>query len=139
MNAAAARYKVHVALLRAIAKVESDFNPYAINRNADGSDDIGVMQINSRWLPTLARYGIERRHLFNACVSVNIGAWVLAHNIRRHGYNWKAIGAYNAKSPDKQARYARKVLNLAWQSLEAEANSEPKRPIIQRPRLRLDG
>lgn len=107
---AADRYKVSETLLRAIAKTESNFNAKAIGRNEDGSEDLGVMQINSSWLPTLARYGIGRHELLSdPCINVNVGAWVLADNISRHGDTWKAVGAYNARSPLKQEIYVRKV------------------------------
>ena len=55
---AAQRYQVSSALLYAIARTESGLNPQAIGRNGNGSRDIGVMQINSPWLPTLASHGI---------------------------------------------------------------------------------
>ncbi|NJD34799.1 MAG: lytic transglycosylase domain-containing protein, partial [Betaproteobacteria bacterium] len=51
---AAQRYQVSSALLYAIARTESGLNPLAIGRNGNGSRDIGLMQINSAWLPTLA-------------------------------------------------------------------------------------
>jgi soluble lytic murein transglycosylase-like protein len=106
---AAARYRVPSSLLMAISRVESSGNPQAISRNPDGSHDIGHMQINSRWLPLLKRYGIDERSLFDACTNTYVGAWILAQNIHRLGYNWNAIGAYNARSPSKRMAYARKV------------------------------
>jgi len=106
---AAARYRLPPSLLRAISTVESGGNPDAINRNADGSHDMGHMQINSRWLPTLRRFGIDEQSLLDPCINTYVGAWILAQNIRRLGYGWDAIGAYNASSPDKRLRYARKV------------------------------
>lgn len=106
---AAARYRIPSSLLMAISRVESSGNPQAINRNPDGSYDIGHMQINSRWLPVLTRYGINERSLFDACTNTYVGAWILAQNIHRHGYGWNAIGAYNARSPSKRMAYARKV------------------------------
>lgn len=106
---AAARYRVPTSLLMAISRVESSGNPQAINRNPDGSYDIGHMQINSRWLPLLKRYGIDERSLFDACTNTYVGAWILAQNIHRLGYGWNAIGAYNARSPEKRMAYARKV------------------------------
>ncbi|MDD5708636.1 MAG: lytic transglycosylase domain-containing protein, partial [Kiritimatiellae bacterium] len=90
---------------RAIAKAESDMNPRAIHRNTDGTDDIGIMQINSRWLPTLSQFGIGRRELETACTNVHVGAWVLAKNIALYGHTWRAVGAYNARTPEKQQRY----------------------------------
>ncbi|WP_074710289.1 lytic transglycosylase domain-containing protein [Nitrosomonas eutropha] len=106
---ASRRYGIHPDLLRAISKVESNGNVRAINRNGNGSRDIGHMQINSSWLPTLKRYGITEQSLFDPCTNTLVGAWVLARNFRELGYNWNAIGAYNAKSQDKRAIYAQKV------------------------------
>jgi soluble lytic murein transglycosylase-like protein len=106
---AATRYGVPASMLRSISRVESGGRPDAVNRNADGSVDLGHMQINSRWLPTLQRYGIDQTALFNPCTNTYVGAWILAQNIRRIGYDWMAIGAYNARSPEKRLVYAKKV------------------------------
>jgi len=103
------RYGINSYLLYAIAKTESSLNPSAINRNKNGSYDIGLMQINSRWLPTLLKYGIREEQLLDACTSINVGAWILAENMRRLGNTWNAVGAYNARSSDKRLRYAMKV------------------------------
>lgn len=109
---AAARYGIPPALLMAISRVESSGNPQALSRNPDGSYDIGHMQINSRWIPVLQRYGITERNLFDACTNTYVGAWILAQNIHRLGYNWNAIGAYNARSPSKRMAYARKIAEV---------------------------
>jgi|SRR5450830_79900 len=114
-NEAAQRYRVPVALLQAISKVESNGNPQARNVNANGSYDIGHMQINSSWLPTLAKYHIDEKALADPCINTNIGAWVLAHNIARYGLTWEAVGAYNAASADKRLIYARKVAEVLRQ------------------------
>jgi soluble lytic murein transglycosylase-like protein len=106
---AAKRYRISAQLLRSISRVESGGNPAAFHRNANGSWDVGHMQINSAWLPTLAKYGITKDRLTNPCVNTHVGAWILANNFQRMGYGWNAVGAYNAKSPDKAAAYARKV------------------------------
>lgn len=106
---AGAHYGLPSSLLRAISRVESSGQPGAINRNADGSHDIGHMQINSRWLPALRQYGIDARSLFAPCTNTYVGAWILAQNVRRLGYDWMAIGAYNASSERKRMAYARKV------------------------------
>lgn len=106
---ASARYGVPAELLRAISHVESRGNPHARNENKNGSTDIGHMQINSSWLPTLSKYGISKAQLIEACTNTFVGAWILADNIFRMGYRWEAIGAYNARNPAKAARYARKV------------------------------
>ncbi|WP_370873759.1 transglycosylase SLT domain-containing protein [Pseudomonas sp. FP2300] len=109
-------HAIEPELLQAIADVESGQRPDAINHNRNGTRDIGLMQINSIHLPRLRARGItEQRLLDEPCLSVEVGASVLAEFIARHGYNWTAVGAYNAgNSPHRQAarlRYARKV----WQ------------------------
>ncbi|NCN88598.1 MAG: lytic transglycosylase domain-containing protein [Gallionella sp.] len=114
---ASARYGVPAELLRAISHVESGGNPSAMNVNKNGSTDIGHMQINSAWLPTLARHGITSKHLMQPCTNTQVGAWILAANIRRLGYNWRAVGAYNASNKDKATTYARKVA-VAMQKLQ---------------------
>ena len=106
---AAARYRLPSSLLKAISRVESSGRPGAINRNADGSQDIGHMQINSRWLSVLQPYGIGADSLFDPCLNTYVGAWILAQNIVRLGYGWEAIGAYNAATPSKRIAYTRKV------------------------------
>jgi len=112
---ASARYGVPAELLYAIAKVESGLNPAAIGDNRKNGGvgtgyGVGLMQIDSSWLPRLKReFGITREHLFEPCLNLHVGAWILADNIARMGYNWDAVGAYNAKTSWKRVRYARKV------------------------------
>ncbi|KVF40301.1 lytic transglycosylase domain-containing protein [Burkholderia vietnamiensis] len=112
---AAMYHRLNPRLLRAIAQHESGMRADAINRNSNGSEDIGLMQINSSWLPKLAQYGIRREHLFNACVSAYVGAWILAANIKQFGPNWKAVGAYNAVTPSKQLVYASAIYRRLMQ------------------------
>ncbi len=93
---AGSRYGVAPALLEAIARAESGLDPTARNANRNGSTDVGLMQINSRWLSRLAEHGIDASALWDPCLNVHVGAWILAQSIRRYGYNWTAVGAYNA-------------------------------------------
>jgi soluble lytic murein transglycosylase-like protein len=107
---AGARYGVSPLILQAIAQQESGMNPRALHRNSNGTRDIGIMQINSSWLGFLARYRINETDLLDACTNIHVGAWILASNFQRMGVSWEALGAYNAVSPDKRARYAAQVI-----------------------------
>lgn len=100
-------YGINPLVLRSIARVESNFVPDTINRNSNGTFDIGLMQINTIWRPVL---GEERwKSLGDACYNTKTGAWILATCINKYGYNWKAIGCYNSQTPEKSEVYARKV------------------------------
>jgi soluble lytic murein transglycosylase-like protein len=103
------RYGLSPELLYAIARTESGLDPQAVGRNRNGSRDIGLMQINSVWLPRLRSHGIAERDLFDPCTSIHVGAWILAGNVRRLGYTWEAVGAYNAASPSLRRAYAERV------------------------------
>jgi len=113
---AAQRYGLNTNLLKAIAVTENAaLDPGAINRNTEhGSVDVGIMQINSYWWGKLKEFGLSPADLLDPCVSIHVGAWILAQNIQVHGNNWESVGAYNAKSSAKRYRYATKVKkNLA--------------------------
>ena len=118
---AAQKYGVDANLLHAIAKTESSLNPAAVNRNnANGTYDVGLMQINSSWLPTLKRFGIAEKDLYEPCVSIEVAAWILAHNIRKHGNTWAAVGAYNTPDPARGLLYAHRVYRNLPPVLRAE-------------------
>lgn len=108
------KYNLPKDILKAIATVESGFNPLAVNRsNKNGSEDRGVMQINSYHKNTLKGFGISQDDLFDPCVNIHVGAWVLWGNIKRYGNTWNAVGAYNARSTHKRKEYVAKVAR-AW-------------------------
>ncbi|WP_434716306.1 lytic transglycosylase domain-containing protein [Paraburkholderia sp. A3RO-2L] len=106
---AAAFHHVNASLVRAIAEQESGMNPTRVGRNSNGTRDIGLMQINSTWLPKLATYGVSEANLFDGCTNAFVGTWILAQNIARLGNSWEAVGAYNAVTPSKRAAYVQKV------------------------------
>lgn len=117
---AAQYYGVNEALLRAIAKVESNNQPQARNTNTDGSVDVGLMQINSRHFPVLARYHITPQALMEPCLNVQVGAWLLAQAIGVHGATWRAIGAYNAGGSPAREALREKYVAKVWQALQKQ-------------------
>ncbi|WP_022846786.1 lytic transglycosylase domain-containing protein [Desulfurobacterium sp. TC5-1] len=106
---AAEYYGLPASLLVAIAEVESGLNPGAVRLNRNGSKDIGIMQINSSWIPVLKKYGIGEMDLYDPCTNVFVGAWILKQCFVRYGWTWKAVGCYHSGDPDRQLKYARKV------------------------------
>lgn len=100
---------INPRLLEGIARVESGMNPKAINRNINGTVDIGLMQINSLWLKSL---NISREDLLaDPCLNARTGALILRRCIDRFGYTWEAVGCYNAVSSEKKVDYAWKVFH----------------------------
>jgi Transglycosylase SLT domain len=100
-------YGINPRILRAIAKVESNYNPRAINRNTNGTYDFGVMQINSLWYAVLGKE--KWKTLGDPCTNIKTGASILSSCIESYGYTWEAIGCYNSRTPDKRDRYAKLV------------------------------
>jgi len=126
---AAREYSVPVELLRSIAKVESNGNPLAVGYNKNGTIDYGLMQINSRWYETMGHQKWTALTV-DVCSNVKAGAWILSQCIKTHGNTPEAIGCYNAVSPEKRIRYAKKVLGTlkqaSYRSSRAASFTRPK-------------
>lgn len=106
---AGSKYNIEPWLLYSIAQVESSLDPNAINYNKT-SVDLGLMQINSWWIDKLKKYGIDRKALYNSCVNIHVGAWILHQSIQRFDSFWEGVGAYNAGTANtKKARLRRSI------------------------------
>lgn len=105
------RYGIAPALLQAVAEVESGLDSRAMNVNTDGTVDVGLMQINSWWFPVLKQHGIQPLDLWDPCLNIGVGAWILAGNVRQFGYDWRAVGAYNAGTRKDQTAERRREDN----------------------------
>lgn len=91
---AATRYSISPALLKAIGEVESNHNASAENKTSKAR---GILQIHPWWWPLLERkHNIRATDLWDACININVGAWILKQEIERYGLTWTAIGAYYA-------------------------------------------
>lgn len=121
-------YGVSPDLLRAIAVVESSMRPEVINlghAQRTKSHDIGLMQINSRWLdsPPFKSLGYVEAHLLDTCTNVKVGAWVLANAFAAHGVTWEAVGAYNAACTRLKGEDCTRARNTyAWKVYRALNN-----------------
>ena len=125
-------WEIPAPLIKAIAETESGYHPWAVNiagrsyypeareealnliRSAMArkkSFDIGVMQLNSWWLKRLK---LAPEQVLDPEPNILIGSWILAQELYRHGYHWKAVGSYHTpvdKNPERARQYASKVLS----------------------------
>lgn len=115
--AASEKYNIDPWLLYSIGWEESNLVSDAVNTNSDGSRDIGIMQINSYWFDKLKKQGIEEKDLYDTCINIHVGAWVLRQSYDFYGNNWRAVGAYNAGTGTSSHRenlregYAKRIYN----------------------------
>lgn len=105
-------------LIWAVKGVESGarLGPGIEGRNANGSVDLGLMQINDRtWMERLERGGFTREQVRDdACVNLHVGAAILAYEIRRHAVD--GIGRYHSPNPERAHRYRARVI-ARWRAL----------------------
>lgn len=119
-------YGINHLLLKSLAKIESNLDPKAVNRNQNGSTDIGLMQINSFWIKKL---DLSRDALLSdPCYNTMVGAKVLKYCMDSYGYTWKAVGCYNASSAGKRVDYSWKIFN------ELKKQHSTETPSALRPR-----
>jgi hypothetical protein len=115
INDAAAHHGVNEHVLRAIGWHESRLKPHAINRNRNGTVDIGAFQINTIHLPMLKSYGVDERALRDGCIAAYVGAWHLKRQMVRLGDTWDAVGAYHSDTPPRRRWYANQIASVLMQ------------------------
>ncbi|WP_158270183.1 lytic transglycosylase domain-containing protein [Limnohabitans sp. T6-20] len=102
---AAQKHGLNPQILRAILQVESSMRPDVVQRNANGSVDVGMAQINSIHFPELSQWGITPQKLLDPCVATHVAAWHLKRGLVRHGNTWFGVAAYHSVTPEHNARY----------------------------------
>lgn len=114
--AAASVYRVPPVLLVILLNVEGGV-PGAVHPNANGTVDIGPMQINQIWLPSLARhFHAPERATYaaikdNFCANVAAGAWILHRSIKDAGGDlWGGVADYHSRTPIYESAYLGAVL-----------------------------
>lgn len=108
-------------VLPSIQAVEGGW-PGAIHANANGSADLGLMQVNTVWVPVIARAlnlpANQVRALLtdNACFSIRIaGAILWEYRRARRGDLMLAIGDYHSHTPPLNQSYQAMVQARAAQ------------------------
>jgi soluble lytic murein transglycosylase-like protein len=109
INEAAIEYHVPAKLIISLLNVERGKNG-AVEKNKNGTYDIGSMQINSSWLYDLKKHGITREDVqFNPCINVKVGAWILGKYIAGENDLMSGIGDYHSHTKRYNQDYSEKV------------------------------
>jgi soluble lytic murein transglycosylase-like protein len=120
INQAVVAYAIPASLIMAIIYVEGGTNGLRI-RNTNGSFDYGVMQVNSSWLPEIAKqFAYTPNDLqYNACKNVMAGSWILRQNLNQQKRKsiMYAVGSYHSLTPNLNYIYSIQVLS-AYQTIQ---------------------
>ena len=133
MVAAATAYHLPVHALPAIQAAEGGYIG-AVRANTDGSHDLGLMQVNTRWILPLARtmklpaQTVTVRLILSPCFNVACAAAILRAYIgETQGNVWQAIGDYHSHTPGLNTAYRFRVLEEAMRL--PPVKSEPQNHI----------
>ena len=113
---AANTYHVPAAVMIGIMHVEGGRVGQEVGPNTNGTFDLGPMQVNTRWMPELARTwkvspATARQWVRDdGCVNVHVAAWILRQKMDDSGSLWGGIAAYHSATPSKGGPYATKVI-----------------------------
>ena len=110
-------YTVPPALLVGIYKAEGGRVGQEV-KNTNGSYDLGPMQINTLWMPELAkRWNVSEktariRVRDDTCTNVNVAAWILRKHLKETRNLSKALEYYHSRTPKFGKKYKKRVINL---------------------------
>ncbi len=113
--AAAQTYSVPAPVLLGILHVEGGRVGQAV-LNTNGTHDLGPMQINTIWMPELARHWqvsesrAKQMVRDDACINIGVGAWILRKKMNDTGSLYQGIAWYHSATPKFGHKYRDKVL-----------------------------
>lgn len=111
-------YQVPPAVMIGIMHIEGGHVGQQVGPNVNGTYDLGPMQVNTRWMPELARaWSVDHRTAHrlvrdDGCVNVRVAAWILSKKIKEAGSLYGGIAYYHSATPGIGTRYAAKVVGL---------------------------
>ena len=112
-------YTLPPRVLPSIQAVEGGA-PGVVMRNANGSEDLGVMQINTLWIGPLARYTglgpatVRERLIIRPCFNIAAAGAIMRLYLDEAGGDlMRAVGNYHSHTPLLHEAYSAKVLQAA--------------------------
>jgi len=119
MAATAAFYALPPRVLPSIHVVEGGV-PGSVHRNTDGSEDLGVMQINTLWIAPIARVtrmaapAVRARLIADPCFNIAAsGAVMRTYLHESRGDLMMAVGYYHSHTPVLGRDYLERVTGAA--------------------------
>lgn len=119
MALVASIYGLPPRVLPSIHLVEGG-RPGTVSRNVNGTEDLGVMQVNTIWLAPLSAYtglpqGVVRDKLVNnACFNIAAaGAIMRTYLDETRGELMQAVGNYHSHTPARNRDYQDRVVASA--------------------------
>lgn len=109
---AASHHQVNPYILRAIAVQESSMRSWIVNKNRNGTIDVGLMGTNSVHFNELAKFGIGPNTLTEPCLAAYVGAWMYRKKIHKFGNTWNAVGAYHSETPSEMVKYSNRIRSI---------------------------
>jgi soluble lytic murein transglycosylase-like protein len=104
-----------------------------VSPNTNGTQDLGVMQVNTLWLPALARYTglseeeVRARLIDRPCFNIAAAGVILRTHLNESGGDlMRAVGNYHSRTPTRHHRYRDKVTGAA-RRLFAPQGASPTR------------
>lgn len=85
-------YGIPTALMIALIRQESNFNPNAVGKNSNGTQDEGLCQLNNRYSGTWAKQlGMTNFDPFDPKQNITIGCYVLGQYVREYGVSTQSL------------------------------------------------
>ena len=145
MIAVANFYHLPPRVLPSIQVVEGGW-PGAVSMNTNGTADLGVMQVNTIWVPHLAgvahmpREAVRERLIGDPCFNIAAAGVVLRIYLNEAGGDVvRAVGYYHSHRAEYSVPYQYKVMGAAADLFSGQraASAARSRPLTVRERLRL--
>ncbi len=118
MILASQTYNVPLPVMIGIMHVEGGRVGQQVGPNINMTYDLGPMQVNTRWIPELAKaWNVDPKiaHKLvrdDGCVNVRVAAWILHNKIQDAGSLYGGIAYYHSATPGIGSRYAAKVMDV---------------------------
>ncbi|MDI2112948.1 lytic transglycosylase domain-containing protein [Commensalibacter nepenthis] len=109
-------------VLPSIQRVEGGA-PGAVSNNKNGTQDLGVMQINTRWIEPLRRTTGEageivyKRLKEDSCYNIAVAGAIMKLYLKEtNGDLMQAIGNYHSHTPSLNNQYQLKIVNASYKT-----------------------